>query len=53
MTDRERLIEIMARAIAAENNATLIFECYIADALAAIAAAEREGFRWVAPEDGR
>lgn len=64
--DRERLAEVMARSMcwgrledpdALDNNvADAVFlpnwTRYKVDVLAAIAAAERAGFRWEAPKDG-
>lgn len=50
---REALIEAMARAVAAENHATLIWEFYLHDVRTALDVAERAGWRLVPPEDGR
>lgn len=53
MSERDRLIEAMAQAIADANHGTLIWEMYVDDARAALAAIEAAGWRLVPPEDGR
>ncbi len=65
MTDRKKLAEVMARALkpavwdyepttgTLRKVQTLQRAMLVADANDAIDAAERAGFRWVAPEDGR
>ena len=45
MTERDKLIEVMARAIADANHGTLIWELYADDARMALDAAEREGWQ--------
>ena len=53
MSERDRLIEVMAQAIAAANHGALIWELYADDARAALAAIEAAGWRIVPPDDGR
>lgn len=61
MSDRERLIEVMARAIWDDRNPESMWPYgseieqndYRGHAVAAIEAAERAGFRWIGPDDGR
>ena len=53
MSERERLVEAMAKAVAAANYGTLIWEMYVDDARTALAAIEAAGWRIVPPDDGR
>lgn len=53
MSERDKLIEAMARAIADANHGALIWELYADDARVALDAIEAAGWRFVPPEDGR